>query len=1692
MKEYSHTSEEESTKTGMEIAIIGMSARFPGAKNIDQFWDNLKNGVESITFFTDEDLEAAGIPAEEINNPNYIYVRARGILEDIETFDASFFNFTPNEAAIMDPQIRLFHECAWEALENAGYDPWSYDGLIGLYAGANTNYLWMVHAFLFGQDAASSPLENGLLNNKDYLSSRVSYKLNLKGPVVALHTACSTSLAAVHMAVQALLMGECEMALAGGVTVSVPWKTGYIYKEGMIHSPDGHCRAFDEKAQGFVAGNGIGIVVLKRLEEAIPDDDHIEAVILGSALNNDGTRRVGYTAPSVEGQADVICAALHMAEVQPQHIGYIETHGTGTNLGDSIEIEALKQAFKQNNGEPPRQKQFCALGSVKTNVGHLDCAAGAAGLIKTILALKHRLIPPSLNFETPNSRLALEDSPFYINTKLTAWNSSLNPLRAGVSSFGIGGTNVHVILEEAPQSVIDRSSLVTGENRKEREYQLILLSARTQSALDKMTENLAEYIKKNLLNRSNHENLPNPGLSLADIAYTLQKGRRTFSHRRMLVCSQLEEAAGMLLSPDVGKTHDHFSKEEDRPVVFMFPGLGSHYVNMGLEIYQKEPYFRRKVDHCFEILQTLVDENIKEILYPINKKFYGGTGGGFSKEPPGRQRQETEKINQIEISQLVVFIFEYSLAQMLMNWGIKPHAMIGYSFGEYIAACISGVFTLEDALKLLVSRGKAIGRIPPGAMLGVPLPEKKLKPLLGEKLSIAIDNGEACIVSGSNESIDAFEKQMKQNRYLCIRLRATHGIHSAMMDSIEQEFAGVLSRITLHEPQIPYISNVTGKWITVENATNPLYWVSHLRETVRFAQGLEELVKIENVVLVEAGPGVVLSTLAVQHIDKKANQLVINMLRAEGQKVSDMEYLLNKIGRLWLYGKKIDWSGFYLEEKRKRVPLPTYPFEGRRYPVDVSHLGDLLKGKMPEIPPLVLPEAESPETVSTQSGPGYVAPGNKAEQIMVRLWEEILGCKPIGIHEDFFEMGADSLKGMAFVNKLQELIGEIIHITVIFDAPTVAQLADYFKKNYPKGYARMMETETEGVREPEPYEEEITREKVEHIRGLLPALPPRGKIEEPKNPPAVFVLSPPRTGSTLLRVILGGHPGLFAPPELNLLPHDTLGDRKATMSGRAESHLQGTLRAIIQIKKCSISQAEEMMQEFENQGMTVKQFYGLLQEWLNQQNQVLVDKSPGYSLYRDVLKRAESYFQDPLYIFLLRHPYGMIRSYKEARMDLLMGQQLMDKLGLSRQAIAEVTWTICVLNIMEFFKQIPVNRQLCIKFEDLVANPEKTARKICGFLNLEFHPDMLQPYKEKKQRMTDPVYQGGIMLGDMKFHHHKEIDHSVADTWKNDFTVDFWGEPTREIAEKFGYQSIRDLQKESMLVKEKNVLLLKKEDESDKNLFLIHDRSGDVEAYIEFCRHLNNGFNCWGIRAEPLTDYTPKNQTIEEIAREYTRMIKKIQPQGPYYIAGWSFGGAVAFEMVLQLEQMGEKIAFCALIDTPEPNSNPGKDIPPFTLENEIDFIKQHFTGIDIEKKLEKVSNINEIWPLIVHHLESNDSYLKKIEPLIMEYKAHFAPTNDRVDINQLIKNFNLGRTFFNARETYIPSQKINTRVHYFWANQSKGKIKEHWNKYCTQPAEFYEVTGNHFSIFKKPNVVEFTQIFSEALRIEMNRTCNS
>jgi amino acid adenylation domain-containing protein len=904
---------------GMEIAVIGMAGRFPGARHIHEFWDNLKNGTDCISFFTEEELDSLGISPELYQSP--YYVKAKGVLENMAYFDADFFDYSAREARLMDPQLRILHECAWEALENAGYDPGTYNGRIGLYAGAFSNN-WWVQQLSQHITTHAELLSIGSLNERDYLANRVSYKLNLKGPAVTIQTACSTSLVAVDAACQALLSGKCEMALAGGVTLTFQDRGGYLYEEGMVRSPDGHCRPFDARANGTMGGNGVGIVVLKPLEKAVRDMDHIKAVIKGSAVNNDGARKVGYTAPSVQGQVEVIRAALQAAAVAPETISYLETHGTGTELGDPVEIEALKQAFNTN------KKGFCAIGAVKANIGHLDAAAGAAGLIKTILALEHRMVPPAVNFETPHPQIDFENSPFYVNTQLQEWKIENHPLRAGVSSFGIGGTNAHVVLEEFSEGTGGLAPLPVEPHS--RGYQLIVLSAKTPSALDKMTENLAEYFKKNLLNRGNHENPTNPGPTLADAAYTLQVGRKHFPHRRMLVCSQINEAAAALSSPGSAPVKPRTSvvKKENRPVIFMFPGLGSQYVNMGLDLYKTERVFREEMDRCFDILNSLVEYEIKEILYPSSK---------FNRSNRSNKSYKSH-INQTEIAQPVTFIFEYALARLLMHWEIKPHEMIGYSFGEYVTACLSGVFSLEDALKLVVYRGQAMQKLPVGAMLSVPLPVKELEPLLENEgeLSIAIDNGSSCVVSGPGAVVDVFEKRMKQMRYICMRLPVSRAVHSFMMEPLKEGFNAEAGSIPRNKPQIPYISNVTGKRIKDSEAVDPRYWGTHMRETVRFADGLRELMKEPDALFIEVGPGHELSSLLVRHLcpgggNKNRQQPVLNLVRHPDLEVSDVYFLLNQIGKLWLNGVEIDWPGFYAHQKRYRMALPSYPFAGQHY-----------------------------------------------------------------------------------------------------------------------------------------------------------------------------------------------------------------------------------------------------------------------------------------------------------------------------------------------------------------------------------------------------------------------------------------------------------------------------------------------------------------------------------------------------------------------------------------------------------------------------------------------------------------------------------------------------------------------------------------------------------------------------------------
>jgi acyl transferase domain-containing protein/thioesterase domain-containing protein/acyl carrier protein len=887
-----------------DIAVVGMAGRFAGARTIDEYWNNLRNGVESLTTFTEAELVATGVNPAELADPNYVKVGA--VLPDMEEFDAKFFGFSPREASIMDPQHRHFLEVAWEALENAAHVPEKFGGSIGIFGGSGHN-AYLPYNLLTNPKLMASVgffLVRHTGNDKDFLTTRVSYLLNLRGPSVNVQTACSTSLVAIHMGVQSLLNGECDMALAGGVTIELPHRHGYLYRENEILSPDGHCRAFDAASKGTVFGSGAGVVVLRRLADALREGDHIHAVIKGSAVNNDGSQKVGYMAPSVDGQAQAIAEALAIANVSPDTITYVSAHGTGTPVGDPIEVAALTQAYRQGTDKV----NYCALGSVKTNIGHTDTAAGVASFIAVAKAMQAGEIPPLLHFKSGNPACDFERTPFYLNAERIAWNPPQGvPRRAGVSSLGVGGTNGHIVVEQAPPR--GASGVPT------RRFQVLVQSARSMKSLDAGSKTLAAHFKAR------------PGTHLADAAYTLQAGRQAMQLRRVVVADSTTDAAAALV--DTQRVITETASDTQRSVAFMFAGGGAQHPDMGKGLYDSEPVYHRAVDECLGILQSRLQLDLKPLLFP----------------PAGQHEVAAEELQRPSLALPALFTTQYAQAKLWQSWGIEPNAMIGHSMGEYTAAHLAGVFSLADALTLVELRGRLFETLPEGAMLSVPLPEAELLPLLTADLadvSIGVINGpRLCVASGPVASIEALQARLAGMDIDAARVRINVAAHSPMLEPILAEFSAFLRGITMRAPTVAVISNFSGKPITAAEATSPEYWVRHLRHTVRFADGVQELLADESRVLLEVGPGRTLSSLARSHPARKMTQPIVTSMRHPEEAVDDQAFMLGAFGRLWAVGTDVDWSKLREGETRHRIELPTYCFDHQRHWVEPGVTGVL-------------------------------------------------------------------------------------------------------------------------------------------------------------------------------------------------------------------------------------------------------------------------------------------------------------------------------------------------------------------------------------------------------------------------------------------------------------------------------------------------------------------------------------------------------------------------------------------------------------------------------------------------------------------------------------------------------------------------------------------------------------------------------
>lgn len=957
------------------IAIIGMACRFPGAPDISTFWANLANGVESL---------------------------AR--LSAIDEFDAGFFGYTDGEALLIEPQHRIFLEVCWAALEDAGYDPTGYRDVIGVYAGCSeTAYADALRSHQ-QRLAFASDRQIRLATDVHFFASRAAYKLGLRGPAVTVLTACSTSLVAIHMAGNALLGGDCDIALAGGVTAHLWRDAGKDDGEGLI-SPDGHCRAFDAKAAGTVFTDGAGVLVLKRLADAQRDGDNIRAVIRGSAVNNDGLAKVGFLAPSIEAQARVIKEAQFAAGVGPETIGFVEAHGTGTRLGDPIEIAALNEAFRFGTDKVG----YCPIGTVKTNIGHTDAAAGSAGVIKVALAMEHHLLPASLNFDTPNPEIDFDGSPFVVLTEPSPWPEDRGPRRAGVSAFGLGGTNAHLVLEEPPSAIDSAASAF-------RPWHLLVTSARDKIALDTVTARLAGYFRE-------HQDI-----DLASVEWTLQTGRKAHAYRRYAVCADPSEAVAILTEPAAVEPDRAIA----RPVAFAFPGLGGQHVGMGRELYAHEPEFRAWIGECAELARPQLGIDLRTVLFSYDDNLAGAR----------------DALADTSISQPAVFMLEYALARLLLSWGITPDVLVGHSLGAYAAACVAGVFSLPDALALVAMRGRLLGEILAGTMLAVSRPDAEVAAWLTDELEISVVNSPAqCVVAGPRAAVADLQARLEEMGVDARLLKVPVPAHSRYVEPIMSRFEELVRAVPRHRPDIPVISELTGSILSSDEITDPVYWASHLRRTVRFGDALGSIFERPEHAIFEVGPSQALTTIIRRHPDRPAGLCALPTMPHPYDGTPELAVLLSAVGQFWSAGGAVCWAGLHEGRQPRRVPLPGYPFQRRRYrvdpPVRFAAAGSVAVTETADKATEPVLSAELPSAELLSASDDTRADLGQTYHLVADAFCQVLGVSRVDPHDSFFALGGDSMMSAQLIRLARHTFGLPIALRGVFENPTVAGLAHH-------------------------------------------------------------------------------------------------------------------------------------------------------------------------------------------------------------------------------------------------------------------------------------------------------------------------------------------------------------------------------------------------------------------------------------------------------------------------------------------------------------------------------------------------------------------------------------------------------------------------------------------------------------------------
>jgi acyl transferase domain-containing protein/thioesterase domain-containing protein len=1575
------------------VAVVGLACRVPGAPDADAFWRNVESASNSIAFFSPDELRAWGVDEDALSDPSY--VPAGGYLDGFDHFDAQFFGYTPKEAELIDPQHRLFLECAWAALEDAAYARTLDRVTTGLFASASMNRYFLKNLLCSrASGAREHDLEERMLigPGPDYVATRAAYKLGLKGPAYAVQSACSGSLVAVCAAVQNLLDYRCDMALAGGVALHFLGKVGYRYTADGILSRDGLCRAFDKDATGAVMGNGVGVVVLKRLEDALEANDHIRAVIRGCAVNNDGKLRAGFTAPGIDGQTRVILEAIDAAQVDPADVGYVEAHGTGTRVGDAIEVSALSAAFRART----TRKQYCAIGSVKSNIGHLGVAAGVCGLIKMVLALENERLPATYGVTTENPELRLAETPFFVNRRTRPWQSETGRLLAGVSSFGLGGTNAHVVLEQAP-APLERSD-------DTRAAKLLTLSARTPDALRSAGRTLASYLAAH------------GGTRLADVAHTLGVGRAEFKYRTAVVAHSLEDAAALLdgTASEAG-VHGTASKERRRGVVFMFPGAGDQYIGMATDLHENEPVFREHFERCCALFAPYVGDRLASVLTAttgVDRRGQGASPGAAAVDLEallGRSAAAPE-IEAPSLMHAAVFSVEFALARTLMHYNVEPKAMIGHSIGEYVAACLSGVFTLGDAVTAVSRRARLIEQMPAGAMLAVTLPLEEVRTRIDHTpVSIAAVNAaDLCVVAGPLDAVDDLERRLADDHVMCRRLRVNRAFHSALMEPVAPELTAVMRELRLEKPKIPFVSNVTGTWITADQATDASYWARHLCETVRFADGLQTLCTGgSSDVFVEVGPGRTLSSLAeISWAGADAETPVcIATMPSFYEYGSSHSATLRALGRLWAEGVPLDWDRFYSVRGGRRISLPTYAFERKRYWLDFTEPAKA-SGAAPaaaaaerpiahdasaDLRPVVNAHADNSSGRARPALDVPFAPPDTAVQAqLVAIWQRLFGYDSVGIDDSFFDLGGHSLLALQFANQVWQLLRVELPLRTILEKPTIRGLcasvsalrSEVVGRRAPATHAFELELATTGVGEraaaferflidkivatrrgaavapdivldeqeweelapqlivalkaaagmPVYPRELVTRRSIRALSDYLAYEYTQAKEVEkcfairhaPRVPPGStnkvagvgFILSSARAGSTLLRVMLQGHPCLFCPPELHLAGYGGMKERRRLQ--RSSDADQGLHRAISELKRIPMPQSKAFVERMVADDESPLEVFRLLQQCAAPK--LFVDKSNGYSNRLSTLRWIEGNFAEPKYIHLVRHPYAVVESVVRNRfMKVMSGAEG----GGDPFEFAEAAWLRTNINIMNFFRDVPSGRRLTVRYEDVMAAPRVEMERICDFLGIAFDEALLKPYQGA--RMRDG-------LGDPNLLNHSGIEEKLGDAWKSiDLPVELTPQ-TCDVARQLGYAmpkedagACRAERVPAAIAKTTS----EKSHSSDRQaagpsgpslvklgagrgipVLFVHGLDGGVFQYQAVAKALGQR-PTYGIEAGE-----SRADSFGALAKEYVDAIEAIASDGPYCLAGWSMGGILAYEMARQLTQSGRPVPVVALIDS--------------------------------------------------------------------------------------------------------------------------------------------------------------------------------